>query len=48
MWVLGPGGLAPSHSLCLSFQIREMGTLLGSVGITGRPGKRLQGFTWPA
>lgn len=43
----GTGGLAPSHSPCLSFQICEMGTLLGSVEITGLPGKRLQGLIWP-
>lgn len=44
----GTGVLTPGHSPCLSFQICEMGTLLGPVGITGCLGKRLQGFTWPA
>ena len=44
----GTGVLTPGHSPCLSFQVCEMGTLLGPVGITGCLGKRLQGFTWPA
>lgn len=39
MSALGPGGQAPSHSECLSFWIREMGTFWGSVGIPGHPGR---------
>lgn len=45
IWVLEPGGLAPSCSLCLSFQIREMGTGLESVEITGHPGRGCKGLS---
>lgn len=42
---MGPGGRAPSHSRCLSFQICEMDTPMGSVGFTRHPGRGCTGLS---